>query len=132
MEFAEKLKVAVVGSRIFNDRKRLYDVLDKNHHRIDMVISGGAKGADSLGREYAESRGLPCLIYYPRWYSLDGEYDKAAGFKRNFLIIKACDVVLAFWDGKSKGTAHSLDLAKELDKKVKIFLFEPKKIEEKA
>lgn len=131
-EKPDKKKVAVIGSRTFKDKKRLFDILDKNLEKIEMIISGGANGADSLGLLYAKERGVPCLIYYPRWYSLDGEYDRGAGFKRNFLIIRSCDVVLAFWDGESKGTSHSLDLARQLDKKIKIFNFVPEKEEKEV
>lgn len=120
----EKYNIAVIGSRTFTDKKRLFDILDKNFEKIGVIVSGGAKGADELGRVYAQERGFPCLIYYPRWRSVTGGFDKGAGFKRNHLIIKNCDIVLAFWDGVSKGTQNSLDLARQLNKKIKIFTFQ--------
>ena len=60
-----KMKIAVIGSRDFNDKERLFSILDKNYYKIEMIISGGAKGADELGRLYAQERGFPCMIYYP-------------------------------------------------------------------
>lgn len=129
---SQKKRVAIIGGRAFRDKKRLFEILDKNFHKIEMIVSGGAKGADELGRQYAQERGLPCLIYYPRWHSLDGEFDRGAGFKRNHSIIRNCDIVLAFWDGASKGTANSLDIAKALDKKVQVFTFIPEVEEEQA
>lgn len=120
----EKYNIAVIGSRTFADKKRLFDILDKNFEKIGVIVSGGAKGADELGRVYAQERGFPCLIYYPRWRSVTGDFDKGAGFKRNYLIIKNCDIVLAFWDGASRGTQNSLDLARQLNKKIKIFTFQ--------
>lgn len=124
-EVSQKKRVAVIGSRDFKDKKRLFEILDKNFNKIEMIVSGGAHGADELGRAYAQERGLPCLIYYPRWHSLDGEFDRGAGFRRNHLIIRNCDIVLAFWDGASKGTANSLEIAKILGKKFQVFPFTP-------
>lgn len=122
-ETKDKYKIAIIGSRTFTDTKKLFDILDKNFEKIGMIVSGGAKGADELGRVYAQERGFPCLIYYPRWRSVGGDFDRGAGFKRNYEIIKNCDIVLAFWDGVSNGTRHSLELAKQLNKKIKIVNF---------
>jgi len=119
------MKLAVIGSRTFEDRERLYEILDKNLHNIEMIVSGGANGADSLAQEWAQERGVPYLIFPARWYDLNGVYDKGAGFRRNRKIIDACDKVLAFHDGVSKGTLHSLGMAKEKNKPVKIILFVP-------
>ena len=124
----EKKKVAVIGSRTFDDKKRLYAVLTKNRERIKLVISGGAKGADSLAVDWATDYGMPYLVFPAAWHNPDtGEYDKGAGFRRNRKIIEQCDVVIAFWDGKSRGTANSIEIAKELGKIVRIISFsEPK------
>lgn len=119
------MRLAVIGSRTFKDRDRLYKILDGNIDKIKMIISGGAAGADSLAHDWAKERGFPILIYYPKWYSMDGEFDRGAGFKRNYHIIRECDKVLCFWDKLSKGTANSLDIAKQLDKPVKLLYFEP-------
>ena len=131
-ETKDKYKIAVIGSRTFTDKKKLFDILDKNFEKIGMIVSGGAKGADELGRVYAQERGFPCLIYYPRWRSVSGDFDRGAGFRRNYEIIKNCDIVLAFWDGVSNGTKHSLELAKQLNKRIKILNFkvDPPKKEE--
>lgn len=109
------MKLAVIGSRDFNDYNLLKSELDKIF--ITMIISGGAAGADDFSQRYAKENGLPILIFYPNW----NKEGKSAGYKRNVKIIKACDEVIAFWDGKSKGTQHGINLAK--DKKVKIINF---------
>lgn len=119
------IKLAVIGSRSFDDKNRLFAMLDKNIDRIEMIVSGGAKGADSLAHQWAQERGVPCLIFYARWHSLDGDYDRGAGFKRNHKIIDTADRVLAFWDGESRGTAHSMSIAKHKNKPIKVITFSP-------
>lgn len=107
------MKIAVVGSRTFNDYKLLRSTLNKYDH-IELIVSGGAKGADSLAEKYARENGIETLIFKPDW----DKNGKAAGYIRNVDIIKNCDLVIAFWDGKSKGTKHSIDLAKNGNKKI--------------
>jgi nucleoside 2-deoxyribosyltransferase len=119
-----KRKVAVIGSREFNDRKLLYDTLTRNYDRIKLVISGGARGADTLAVNWASDYGVPYLVFPALWHNpFTGEHDKGAGFRRNRQIIEQCDIVLAFWDKLSRGTAHSIGIAKELGKPVKIVEF---------
>jgi hypothetical protein len=123
-ETIEKKRVAVVGSRTFNDKHRLYEVLTKNRDRIKLVISGGAQGADSLAVAWATDYGIPYLVYPALWRDPDtGVFNRGAGMKRNRRIVEQCDVVIAFWDGASKGTAFTIELAKQLNKPVKIVSF---------
>jgi hypothetical protein len=125
-ETQKKIKLAVVGSRTFDDKERLFKLLDKNRDRIEMIVSGGARGADDMAREWAEERGFPCLIFYARWNDESGEFDRGAGFKRNWSICRAADEVLAFWDGKSRGTAHNFEICETLGKKITTLKFVPK------
>lgn len=119
-----KKKVAVIGSREFENKKRLYEVLTKNKDKIKLIISGGARGADSLATEWAADYGIPYLVFPAMWHDPEtGEYNKGAGFKRNRSIVEQCDILFAFWDGKSKGTQHSLEMAKQLNKPVRIISF---------
>jgi hypothetical protein len=118
-------KIAVIGSRSLTDKQLVYDFLDRNYDKIKMIVSGGATGADSMAQEWAKERGFPVLVFYPRWKERDGTHNKGAGFKRNRHIVEEADVVVAFWDGASKGTQNSLDTAKQLNKPVKIISFVP-------
>ncbi len=119
-----KKKVAVIGSRDFDDKKRLYDILTLNYDRIEMIVSGGARGADTLAVQWAADYGIPYLVFPALWYNpFTGENDRGAGFRRNVRIVDACDLVIAFWDGKSRGTQNSLDLAEMKKKPVRIYRF---------
>ena len=109
------MKLAIIGSRIFLDYELLKQEVDKLSD-IEMIISGGAKGADSLGVRYAKEKGIKYIEYLPEW----NKYGNSAGFIRNNDIINNCDCVLAFWVGSSKGTKHAIDLAEKLGKDIKI------------
>lgn len=115
----KKLKLAIIGSRTFDNYELLYKELEKYKERINLVVSGGAKGADYLGEVWARENNIKTLIFYPDW----DKFGKRAGFIRNEDIIKNCDCCLAFWDGVSNGTKHSLSLCEEYNKPYKIIKF---------
>jgi hypothetical protein len=128
------MKVAVIGSRSF-DNYDLLDVVLSEEPNISLIISGGAKGADSLAKRFAEDNNIPCKVIEANWSDLthedalikehpDGrQYDARAGFRRNFDIINEADKVIVFWDGTSKGTLDSLTKAKKLKKQIKIIKY---------
>lgn len=105
------MRLAIIGSRTFNDYEKLYNTISLiwgppflNPHIVATVISGGAAGADSLGEKWATYWGIEIERYLPDWKS----FGKSAGFLRNQQIVDACDIVLAFWDGHSKGTEDTI------------------------
>ncbi|WQJ53354.1 MAG: GTP-binding domain protein [Wendovervirus sonii] len=117
------MKVAIVGSRSFNDYDNLKDFIKmiciQNNIEIDTIVSGGARGADKLGEQYAKENGYDLTVFPAEW----DKYGKRAGFIRNEYIIDACDVCIAFWDGKSHGTKHDIELCKIKDKPCYIYKF---------
>ncbi len=118
------MKLAIIGSRSFNDYPLLNRRLDKLRDDygdldLDAIISGGAEGADSLGARFAHQNNIKLVEFLPDWQ----QWGKSAGFVRNKQIITNCDEVLAFWDGVSKGTAHSLKLARDMKKPTTIIYF---------
>lgn len=114
----------VVGSRGFRDYSLLKERLDyylQNQGDEAVIVSGGANGADSLAEQYAKERGLPLKVFHADWQT----HGKGAGYIRNkqmhkYLSKQSKRGVVAFWDGKSKGTTHSFDLAKEYGNPLKI------------
>lgn len=102
------MKIAIIGSRnagnvnIANELEKRINVNDG-----DSIISGGAKGIDSLAAKYARERNLQLIEIRPDYK----QYGRSATFIRNRAIIESADLVVAFWDGKSHGTKYSIDYA---------------------
>lgn len=109
-------RYAIVGGRDFNNYKTLQNVMFRQAN-VSLIVSGGARGADSLAEKFAKDYGIPVKIFPAEW----DVYGKSAGYKRNVQIIKYADVVIAFWDGHSKGTKHSIDIAKSLGKTLQVY-----------
>jgi hypothetical protein len=105
-------KVIVAGSRGFVDYQFLKYKLDKLLiNKSDVcIISGGAKGADTKEHD------MHLLIFKAGW----DRYGKSAGYKRNTLMAKQADACVVFWDGKSKGSKHMIDIAKEFEIPVRV------------
>lgn len=112
--------LAVIGSRTFVNYAGLVSVWKKYFvGKFDYIVSGGANGADKLGKSLSDETGLDYVEFLPDWDKFGG----GAGMIRNKDIINNCSAVLAFWNGESKGTKNSLDLAKEMRKPSFIFYF---------
>lgn len=108
------MRVAVVGSRNFQNYVLLKQILAE--HEITEIVTGGAKGADSLGEKYANEHNLPILIFKPDWKRLG----RGAGPARNKTIVESADLIVAFWDRASKGTQSSINIAQKLNKPLRI------------
>jgi predicted Rossmann fold nucleotide-binding protein DprA/Smf involved in DNA uptake len=106
------MKLAIVGSRDITD----FDLSPYVDDSVLCIVSGGAKGIDTIAAEFAESKGLELIEYLPDYKS----FGRSAPIIRNKLIIENADKVLAIWDGKSKGTKNSIDTAKKLNKPLQI------------
>lgn len=113
--------LAIVGSRNFKDYCTLCRVLYnvQETHDITEIVSGGAQGADSLAERFAKDNNIKFTCFPAKWH----EYGMKAGYMRNKDIVQYCDKLLAFWDGSSKGTNHTINLCKKFNKKYAIFYF---------
>ena len=115
----KELRVIIAGSRDFSDyellKKSAIEIITKKTMLPDLtrIISGGARGADTLGERFANEMGLEISRFIPDWDGLG----KRAGYVRNAEMAKFAvednndGMLIAFWDGKSKGTKHMIDLA---------------------
>ena len=107
------MKIAIIGSRGLhvNDLEKY---LPEN---VTEIVSGGARGIDSDARAYAQAHGIQLKEFLPEYE----KYGRSAPLKRNLLIIEYADVVLAFWDGHSRGTKYVIDHCREMGVPVKVF-----------
>ena len=106
--------LCICGSRSFADYGLLCRSIDAalvewDPSDISQVVHGGALGADRLGGRWARERGLRVAELVPDWR----RHGKTAGYFRNAGMVLLADYLIAFWDGQSKGTAHSIQLARE-------------------
>lgn len=103
-------KLVVAGGRDFSDYDLLKCKLDRllANKKDIVIVCGGAKGADALGEKYAMERGYIIQYFLADWDT----HGKSAGYKRNKQMAMNSDATVAFWDGKSKGTKHMIDLTK--------------------
>lgn len=106
------MKVAVIGSRGLT-LDNLEDYLPKDTTEI---ISGGAKGIDACAKEHANANNIKLTEILPEY----DKYKRNAPLVRNIAIIENADLVLAFWDGKSRGTKFVIDKCKALNKEITI------------
>jgi len=110
-------KVIIAGGREFNDYIRLCKVCDYylcNKEDIE-IVSGCARGADSLAIQYAKDRGYPIKKFPANW-----DLGKRAGYLRNVEMAEYGDALIAFWNEESRGTKHMIDIANNLNLKVRV------------
>ena len=104
------MKLLVAGSRSVKE----FDLSPHIPPDVDLLISGGAKGIDTIAEQYADEHNIPKLIIRPEY----SRYGRGAPIVRNKQMVEAADTVLAIWDGRSKGTLSTLRYAQKLSKKV--------------
>lgn len=112
------MKVIIAGGRDFEDYELLCSVCDNllsDEENVE-IISGKANGADTLGENYARSRGYN-IIERPANWAYYGNY---AGHIRNRQMADEADALIAFWDGSSTGTSNMIDEAKKVKIKIKV------------
>lgn len=108
------MKLAIVGSRnlrIFNMEKYLPIYVSE-------IVSGGAKGVDTCARSYAIENNIKLTEFLPDYE----RFSRSAPLKRNIDIIEYADMVIAFWDGRSKGTRFVINECEKRNIKIKVFI----------
>jgi hypothetical protein len=116
--YVNEFRVIIAGSREFDD----YELLKKycNYYLSNkinnpdcrlIIVSGHAKGADSLGERYAQEFGIPCEIFPANW----DKYGKSAGYRRNLDMARVSNAAIIFLSAyaENKGSLHMIDIAKE-------------------
>ena len=106
------MKLAIIGSR--NLQMENIDEYIPNH--VNEIVSGGARGIDSLAAEYARRNGIRLTEFYPNY----ARFGRGAPLKRNEQIAEYADMAIAFWDGRSRGTLHTIQLFQRKNKSVTV------------
>ena len=101
-------RIIVAGGRDFNDKFLMALALERRIASGDEIVNGMCKtGADNLARQYAIHYNHPVKEFPPDW----DRFKTAAGPMRNRQMAEYGNVLIAFWDGKSRGTKGMIDLA---------------------
>ena len=108
------MKLAIIGSR-----KIIEIAIDKYvPSSVTEIVSGGAKGVDSVAKQFAIERGIKYTEFLPE-YAI---YGRGAPIKRNEEIAAYADEAIVFWDGDSKGTEHTIKFFKRLNKNITVVI----------
>ena len=123
-DYKEASRVIIAGGRDFENYEYMCEKLNDlfynstNFEKRDIkIISGMAKGADTFAIRYADEHNLTKILFPANWKS----YPRIAGFLRNEDMLSIATHLIAFWDGKSSGTKHMIDIAQE--KGIPIWVF---------
>lgn len=129
-------KLIIAGGRDFNQEalmiSAIQELMDKDTFTEDNleIVSGTARGADNLGAQLARANNIPVKEFPADWKDMSlpvvrkhnqyGEYNALAGMKRNHKMGDYADGLLAFWDGKSKGTKDMIAYMHTLNKPIAV------------
>lgn len=136
------MRIIIAGGRDFDDYQHMQNMIGDIFWAYEgdiTIISGGASGADALGEKFAKKFGLEVARYPAEWGETEGKpnymigvtkggrkYWKGAGHARNETMAKNAHALIAFWDGRSKGTRHMIDTALSHKLTVHVFPYEAK------
>lgn len=123
------MRVAIVGSRSIDDEQYVFDeistILAQRTPPDEpiVIISGGAKGVDSIAKMYAEDNGYDFILFKP-YHLIDNKADFQPRyfFSRNRQIVDNSDLVVCLWDGESNGTEHVIQYATRKGKALEIVI----------
>lgn len=108
------MKLLIAGSRDITD----FDLAPYISAEVTHIISGGANGVDTLAEDYADKHRISKTVLRPDY----SRYKKGAPLKRNDEMVEMADEVLVIWNGRSRGTRHTIDYAKKMGKKINVII----------
>jgi hypothetical protein len=103
------MKTIIAGSRGISDILIIHEAVKESKFKITEVVSGTAYGVDRTGEYWADVNKVPIKRFPALWE----DYGKSAGYRRNLLMADYAEAAVIVWDGRSKGTAHMIKIAKE-------------------
>ena len=117
------MRIVVSGGRDITDKKTVEKVLSGEIAVKDVVITGGCSGVDKIAHDYARRYFADTEVHKADW----DKHGKAAGPIRNAKMMEDADLLIAFWDGRSKGTRSAIDEARKLGVETHIHYIKPPK-----
>ena len=122
---SDSYRVIIAGSRSIVDYTALQYAIGQSDFSITEVVSGCARGVDSLGEQWANREGIPVAQFVPDW----GRFGRAAGMYRNSDMASYTDGAIILWDGESRGTLDMIDKMRRLGKPYEVWLFDGTQVE---
>lgn len=119
MEEEARVRTIVAGSRGITSLSMVKKAMSQCGWTPTVIISGTARGVDRLGEEWAKAHNVPVECYPADWE----RYGPSAGYRRNRIMVENAEALVAVWDGKSRGTEHTISLARE--KGLRVFVYIP-------
>jgi YspA, cpYpsA-related SLOG family len=110
-------RVLVCGSRVIDDDKLVFKILDIAECDITELVSGGAIGVDKSAEKWANARGIKVTQFIPDWE----KEPRKAGIIRNREMVKYAEAVIAIWNGTSRGTESTIKFARKHKKPLKVW-----------
>lgn len=111
------MRTIIAGSRNITSMSIIEKAIDDSGFSISTVISGNARGVDTLGEMWAQEHDIPVQLFPAQWQTLG----RSAGYRRNEEMARNADALIACWDGVSKGTKHMIDIAHRYNLKVHVY-----------
>lgn len=108
------MKVLIAGSRSLNDIGLVENAVLASGFEVSEVVSGGARGIDTCAARWAKLHGKKLTVMLADWE----EHGLKAGYMRNKTMVDYADATICIWDGKSKGTKHTINITKSAGKPV--------------
>ena len=130
------MRVIIAGSRgLYPKLKTIDEIVKASGFDVTEVVSGGARGVDTAGENWASFVYAGVKAFLADWKDLShpdavigygsyGAYDKMAGHRRNKKMAEYADALIAIWDGKSSGTKNMISQMKRLGKKVFVVILD--------
>lgn len=120
VDIGPSARIAIVGSRDYPHPDKVREFVKQLAEQYGpglTIVSGGARGVDTIAIDEAINCGLQIHIWRPNW----GKHGKRAGLRRNYQIVADADHVVSFWDLESAGSAHTIRISRDRDKLWKVF-----------
>lgn len=114
------MKVIIAGGRDFNNYEMVKETMKELNIIVTEIVCGGARGADTLGYGWAKENNIPVKMFPAEW----DIYGNSAGMIRNHEMGDYADYLVAFWDGKSRGTADMINYMQQLGKHGKVVMYQ--------